>query len=556
MKSMFKTLLSLILLIGLATSCKKPVPSQVKHIPKNATFIAAINAKAITSKMLANQATIENIMKSASGNDSSNAKGKQEWEDMKESGIDFTSNFYLSVAQKDGNIATGKGSMIIAALGTINSEEKLEKYLKKKMPQVEIKKDKNFSYTTIEGDNMVAWSKDLVVAMSYQSAGGREMEYDSATGQFNLKPQANPEGSLKAEMDNYFTMKEDNSVASIPEFREMMQNSADASMWINTSASVESIPLPKVKELFGNSYTAATLNFEDGKVVMDSKSYYSNEMKNLLKKYMNGQADMSLIEKYPSSNINGFLLVAMNPEFFNDMVKQLELGGMADAQLTRVMGSNYTLGDMLKALKGDMIFVISDLVGSQFKMLGNLAVGDKTQMNKLMDKLVEMKMMAKSNGGYALSPDIQMKGLTVSVDDKNILLSNNDTLVNAYKASSGKVSIDKEVMNELSGKQLAMYINMQSIMNGVSPSVSQDSAVNNSLVKAKETFKDMRMFVNKYDGKELSAHFELNFMNTKENSLTSILKLGETVSQNINNKSRELKMDMPVIADTIPVSMR
>ena len=285
----------------------------------------------------------------------------------------------------------GKGTMIFAAIGTLNSEEKLEKYLKKKKPQAEIKKEKNYSYTNLDGGTMVAWSKDLVVAMNYQNAGGSQMEYDSATGQFNIKPQSNSDASLKTEMDNYFTLKEDQSVAAIPEFRDMMQNSSDASMWLNTASSMQSIPLPRVKELFGNSYMAATLNFEDGKVVVESKSYYSKEMKDLLKKYMTGEANLGLVEKYPSANINGFMVLAMNPEFVNDMVKQLELGGMADAQLTKMMGSNYTLSDMLKALKGDMAFIVSDFAGSSFKMIGDIAIGDKTQMNKLMDKLVELK---------------------------------------------------------------------------------------------------------------------------------------------------------------------
>ena len=559
MKTLTKTLFSLIVLVALATSCKKPVPLQVKHIPKNATVVGVINTKAIAGKMLANKSTIENILKSATTNDTASAKGKQEWEDLMESGIDMTSNFYVSLSQKDGNIAMGKGTMVFAAIGTLSSEEKLEKYLKKKKPNAEIKKDKNYSYTTMDGDKMVAWSNDLVVAISYQSAGGRSMDYDSATGEFNMKPQANAEGSLKTEMDNYFTLKEDQSVASIPEFRDMMQNTADASMWVNASASMENMPLPQVKELLGNSYMAATLNFEDGKVVVDSKSYYSKEMKDLLTKYMGTEADMSLVEKYPSANVSGFMVMNMNPEIINNVVKKLEMGGIADAQLTTMMGSNYTLADMLKSIKGDMAVIVSDIAaGSQFKMLGNIAIGDKIQMFRLMDKLVEMKMMVKTPGGYSLASAMQQKGFVANVDEKNILMSNNDMLVNAYKDKSGKATIDKEVLDQLKGKQMAVYVNFQSIMNGMSQNANpfSDSSMTNTIAKAKETFKDMRMYVNKYDGKDLSAHYELNFVNAKENSLASLLKFGEAVSKTMNMKMNEMKMDAPAAADSIPVSMR
>ena len=70
------------------------------------------------------------------------------------------------------------------------------------------------------------------------------------------------------------------------------------------------------------------------------------------------------------------------------------------------------------------------------------------------------------------------------------------------------------------------------------------------LVKAKETFRDMSGSMNKPGGKSIESHYELRFVNEKENSLASILKFAESASKTINNKQPE----MDVMADSIPVS--
>ena len=564
MKSLVRLFLLCILVISLATSCKKPVPSQVKHIPKNASFVATINTKSIGTKMLQNQATIENILKSATGTDTSATKGKQEWEELQASGIDLTRNFYISMSQKDGGIAVGKGTMVIAAIGSLSDGDKLEKYLKKKMPATVIRKEKNYSFASVEGDNMIAWDNDLVIAMKYQNQAGSQMEYDSATGTFNFKNPVSSENNLKSEMDNYFTLKEDQSVAAIPEFRDLMQDNADASMWVNASGYMDMLPLPRVKELFENTYSTYTLNFEDGKIAVNGKSYLSKQLRDIYEKYKNAEADMSLVEKYPSDKINGFFVANVDPQLVNEIVKFLELGGMADDQLTKMMGSNYTLQDLLKAFKGDMAFVVSDFSLSpvlgvdgevvtqlpKVKMLGNIAVGDKTQMNKLLDKTVELKMMEKTPAGYKLSSNLNQLGMNISIDDKNILIASNDTIINAYKSGAKKATIDKDIIGQLKGKSVAFYINIQSLIHASLVAYAKDTTKNSMLVKAKETFRDMSGSMNKPGGKSIESHYELRFVNEKENSLASILKFAESVSKTINTKQPE----MDVMADSIPVS--
>jgi hypothetical protein len=161
MKSLIRTLLILIIAASFITSCKKAAPKQARHIPKNAVFVATLNTKSLKDKLAKNQATLENILKSVTGSDTSVSKGKQEWEDLQASGVDLDDNFYIAVVQKGAVMGTNTGTMVTTTIGTMNDAKKLEAYIKKKQPNSEIRKEKNYSYTTVSGDNMVAWQKTL-----------------------------------------------------------------------------------------------------------------------------------------------------------------------------------------------------------------------------------------------------------------------------------------------------------------------------------------------------------------------------------------------------------
>ncbi|MDQ6812376.1 MAG: DUF4836 family protein [Bacteroidota bacterium] len=550
--------LFLLLAAACITSCKKSVPNQTKYISKNTVFVAAVNTKSLQSKLMKNQATIENIIRSASGSDTTINKGKQEWEDLKNSGVDLDENFYVAVASKGGGgLTSGTGSMVTSVIGALKDADKLEAYIKKKDPANEVRREKNYSYLTIHADNMIAWSKDVVIMMSYQkSFSPNNMQYDSATGSFNLGTSPNVINEMKGELEADFNLKEDQSVAAIPEFRDLMQEKSDASIWVNSSASMESLPLPlpKLKELLSNSFTAAKVNFEDGQITMDSKSYYSSEFRDILKKYPGTTADLSLVERYPSNNVNAFGVFSFNPQLINELVKYLEVGGIVDSYLTKMMGSNYTLQDALKTIKGDFAVVVSDIATRSasdsasapaaaalpnLKMIVNIPVGDKLQMNRLMDKLVQMEMLIKSGNQYTLTPNMQRMGYQVLVDDKNIFVASDENLLNQYKAQSGKANLNKEVMNDFKNKSGVAYVNIESILNGMKGSVNVQGT--NVLPKAKETFRDLELYINNFNGKYVEGHGALRFKNEKENSLTSLLSFIETVSKAVKRDPKTVK---------------
>ncbi len=556
MKILMRFSVLLILITALSTSCKKKVPKQTTHIPKTAVFVASLNSKSLQNKLVKSQVTIGNLLKSlTSDNDSAFDKGRKEWEDLKNSGIDLEEDIYVSFDQKGGGMAMGKGSGIISVLGTLDDASKLEAYLKKKKPTASVQKEKNYTYM-IDGDNMIAWANDLVIAMSYQKSYAGGMQFDSATQSYNLnKPQdVNTTNDLKAEMTAYINREEETSVTSLSEFRDLMQDRSDASMWINSASSVENlpIPLPKVKELFANSITAATLNFEDGKVVVNSKSYSSKPLGDLLSKYSGPSLDLGLVEKYPSNAINGFMVAAFDPEFFTGLVNYLEVGGMVDGFLTKFMGTNYTMKELVKVFKGDIALIASDYVPNNgqpsvlpMKVLLNVTVGDKTQLNKVMDKLVAQQLLTKNGNQYMLNPAMRKTGMYVSIDDKYILAGTDSTVIAQYRSQNATAALNKTVLNDLKGKSVGGYIDFEKIMAGVPP----DSRFDSVLVSAKQTFRDMTMYSDAFTGKFTKGYFELRTKSEKENSLTSLVNFMSVAGHSIRQqqaRNKELRPGMKI----------
>ena len=273
---------------------------------------------------------------------------------------------------------------------------------------------------------------------------------------------------------------------------------------------------------------------------------------------MGNSGDLNLVENYPSNNITGFMVMNMNPEFINAMVQYMEMGGMADASITQMMGANFTLQDLLKAFKGDFAVVVSDFsvpktdsaMGNKMKMrpsssmIFNAAIGDRNQLNKLLDNLVQKQLMVKDNNGYSLSAALSQSGWKVSIDDKNMIISTNEKLLSSYKAKSVKANLSNDVTKDLSGKTASMYINIEALLNGF-PSATTSSN-SSSIATARETFKDCKGYVTPFKGKTFEGHFELRMKNEKENSLTSLLKMAESVSKNIKTKQRGDSLGVPM----------
>lgn len=559
MKLIFNVRLVGILLMAGFVSCKKQVPAELTLIPNTATFVAVVNAGQVKDKLISSRASIEKIISNLSNNNDSALKmGKNEWENLKSSGLDLEKNVYAWVQSKGATSGNSSmGNNISAILANVKNTTQLADYISKKDASLVIKKDKNFTYAAGNNNKLIAWNDKWVIAMFYNSTSTAGMGYDSLSGEFNLKPPVSDSSTndLMAEMTACFTRTESTSMASVKSFSELEATKADIALWANPASSIDGIPfpLPKIKELAEGNYSAFTLNFEDGKIVVDSKSFTGKALTGILQKYKGPTVDLELIKRFPSTDINGFMVFAFDPQLFSGIVKYMEVGAIVDNYITNFMGTTYTLDQLLKAFKGDIAVIVSNIGMQQpaikdstamptmplpqAKMIFTMPAGDKKEMNKIMERLVYMKLVEKTSRGYEMKGPFAF-GLTGLADDQGITIASDEQLLQAYKLNKPMAqAID---LKPYEGKSAASYFNIASVLNNIN--IQQgDTSINSMISQAKATFKDIHAYSNNFNGSAIESHFELRFVNEKENSLVSLLSF-------VANISEAAKKDNQVIA--------
>lgn len=543
-------------IIVLIVSCHSKGPKEAKYIPKDASFAMALDAGSLQDKMKAGNIDIDSLFKQAIGNDSLKMKNKQklEFEKFKNAGIDWSEKFFVFMTQKT-DASKGQGSFF-NLLASIKDSSKLLTYLQSidEFQGRDVKKGDGYSYIQLDYHGMISWTDKNVIATFYHYTEGPGHYMDSTPS-----PTVNKSEEILKEVTRYYSQKESESIKSVVPFVDLFKEKADgyfisSTNGVLTALSKMPIQLPKLDELLKDNYNTGTFNFDKGKIVTNSHFYPNPMLGALLKKYSGKTINTSLIENYPSNNIDLLVLASFNPDIIGGLLQQLEVEALADGFLEKV---GITSKDLYKCLKGDMALVVSDfsvafvesnpirppkspLTSSPFshpaaKMIFNATIGDVSSFNKLMGKAVESGFIIKTPTGYQSGFLMHSLGLFLHTDDKNLILASDSLTYIQYAAKTGKANISGEVMDQLKGKSSAAYVDLDRIIGGFLP--ADTSAGKPALHTIKATFKDIIATTDNFDGKTLAGKMELRLKDEKQNSLVTLMKLIPTVAEQIK-KSR------------------
>jgi hypothetical protein len=568
-KPLVKLLLITTVVITLA-SCGSKTPKETKYIPKDATAVVVVNPKSLEDKMKTGNLSLDSFVnKFTEKEDTANqAKAKKLWDDFKASGVSLDDNLFLFVVQK-GNMQKGQ-STAVSVLATIKDEAKFEAYVKKQQEQLKdngIQKESNFSYLVSSYNSSVAWNKEVVIVTMYNKDS--KMSFDSL-GNYQTPDETVTKKEQKAEVARYFSLKADETVGSIALFNDLFKEKADGYLFTTSSgtlAALSAMPLnlPKLQELLKDNYSTATFNFEDGKIVAKSVMHTNPMLSSLLKKYAGPTVNIAALEKFPSQNINGAMLVSFNPELFNGLLKELEVGGIVDGFLS---GQGLTSADIFKALKGEINVIVSDFTiaskevtypgydGKPFtstqtlptaKLIFSASIGNKIAFDKIMEKAVQTGFVEKTSTGYRSGAAMAATNLFLMADDKNLIIASDSATYAAYTSGTGKATIDADVLSKLKGKSTATFVDIASLLTGAIAGVKDETGIK-VMTATKNTFKNAIVTSDNFSGSSLSSYFEVNMSNTKQNSLVSTLNLISEIYAIIKadeNKRKEMNSTDP-----------
>jgi hypothetical protein len=552
MRKVFRYPLVAVALAFAVTSCKKNAPDQAKYIPKDAMFVLDLNWKSLSDKASKGNFNWDSLFKAAAtepGDDSDLAKGKREFENFIHSGVDTTSNVFF-FTKTGGSIMSGQ-STTGGVVMDMKDPSKFESYVKQHDNAPSIKKGDGFSYATLHENVYVGWNKNVVIL-----SWAQQMNKFGGSGNSSSNNFAADQQTLSA----LFNQKEDESLASVPEFRDLMEEQADMLFWTNSSSMFNAVPLlglTKFADLFKDSYGAGSVNFEDGKAVANYRSYSGKDLADILKKYAGPTADMNLVNKYPYP-VEGFAAFSFKPEIFSEIIKY---GGMESTVNQYFEKLGFTMDDVTKAFKGDFAIVFSDIATAEkeldyngmkmhsnkpsAKLVFTAAIGDKAAYDKIASKLADQGIMEMKNGQYV--PQGMGDEFAWNMDGKTLTIATDSELMQQYLSGHANAMVPRDIADEAKDKAVIFYVDINKILQGLST-----SGDTKTVDAAKATFKNGVATSTNFNGKYMESRFELNTVNNNENSLVSLIKFFASVSQKIEREQEKLRNGMMNMDSTMP----
>jgi hypothetical protein len=422
------------------------------------------------------------------------------------------------------------------------------------MKDFKVEEEKSFS--TAYSPNMkfrMSWNDDITLVTYFF----HEVKpvYDTLEMTFKMPAEPNIESESKAEVAAFFNQSLDQSLASVEQFTDMFSEKADGYLFTSSNSSVEALKktpfnLPKLEELLKDNYTAATLHFEQGKMRIQSTNYFNPTLSSLLRQYAGPVVNWSLVNDYPEGEINMLALASFQPALIGGILQHLELKSFADNFLSK---SGLTLDEALKAIKGEIAVVASDLSVQEpdpmkrkdeltlqtglpgGKLLIRLPVGEKASYLKLMETGVKNGWLVKKGTTYSSAPEFSALGSFLIADEQNIYITSDSSVYNNYLAAAGKKNkfLNSTRFQSYNAASTLFYLNIASTIRGLTKADDSYTFHQATSIIA-STVKEITITSDNFDGKSVHNNLEVTMQDAKTNSLVSLTKMMSALEKEFN----------------------
>lgn len=543
------------------TACSNKARKVAAYIPKDAALVAVLDVKEMKAKLKKNRLNIDSIINSLINRNYASPKiiitdsaiitetiTVQHAADLN---IDKMILFVQSKTLADNsttfsiNILTNKNSGEDAVSDSIS---------KSIMKDFKVEEEKSFS--TAYSPKMkfrMSWNDDITLATYFF----HEVKpvYDTLEMTFKMPAEPNIESESKAEVAAFFNQSLDQSLATVEQFTDMFSEKADGYLFTSSNSSVEALKktpfnLPKLEELLKDNYTAATLHFEQGKMRIQSTNYFNPTLSSLLRQYAGPVVNWSLVNDYPEGEINMLALASFQPALIGGILQHLELKSFADNFLNK---SGLTLDEALKAIKGEIAVVASDLSVQEpdpmkrkdeltlqrglpgGKLLVRLPVGEKASYLKLMETGVKNGWLVKKGTTYSSAPEFSALGSFLIADEQNIYITSDSSVYNNYLAAAGKKNkfLNSTQFQSYNAASTLFYVNIASTIRGLTKADDSYTFHQATSIIA-STIKEMTISSDNFDGKSVHNNLEVTMQDAKTNSLVSLTKMMSALEKEFN----------------------
>ena len=544
-------LIAIFCLLSLFFAACNRVPDHRKYIPKDAALVAGINLKALGKTIAWNMITGSKLFKEMQKK-VPQKNGNDLMTNIDKAGIDALNTFYVYLKTD----VRFKGGIKMTGLVPLSDAVQWEDFLKKNFPQAEIKTENGIKIAC-PGDNMcVGWNSNLLIIMN-TIAGPAGAAAVATT----------PE--MAAEMAGAFTITDDNSIKSNGNFEKLENVGHDITLWINyeqimnqymsdNAAGMGGVTLSPA--IWKETALACGFDFRKGKITGDISWYASKDMDSVYKEFGAVSASKDMIERLPANNLAAMVAIHISMKGVKSLLDKTGLLGIANAGLqTQGMDAD----NVFDAFTGDMAFTANDLKLHNLSDPGNWAQGPnqntdatmcyvikinkKDNFQKLMGMALETGELHPYQQGYVV-PLNQRDSLFIIVSDQYAVTSNKYNSASAIiDGKKSGVSMPSNLVSQTSSHPFNIFIDIQQAMKNVNISASMSKDEQAIYEESSKLLTNVSINGGEYKDHAMQTHLEINFTNTEESSIFTLLDFGMKVSDAVE-KARANEPAQPVLA--------
>ncbi len=529
-KRFFSLSAAALVAVLLFSSCKsKKKNTQGRYIPETAGVVLHVNGESLTSKLSWEDIKQNEWFKELYKDTTKSAFAKTMLDNPENSGVNMKGDLLIFMV-KD---STGSYSGV---QGAITDEAKFKKMLAETNKTGKETTKDGYTYLT-DDKSSIAYNKERFVA-TMETGDFNYMQLPNAidtTGDSNPTQAGKDMSTVTAQL---LALSEDKSMAKSEKFSELMAEKGDAHFWFNAKGFASGMnqiagmaAMANLSKLYDGAITTGTLNFENGKINVDAKSYGGKEITDLFKKYNGTDFNKEMVKNIPSQNLAGLFTFNFKPEGIKEFLKILGMDGLANLGTAQL---GFNLDDFIKANKGDVLIAVTDIkndstgFGTDANFIFATSIGDKTSFNKLIDA-------GKKMGGPMLGANPMAEKIAYNVNDKYFAIGNNKTAIDTYLAGTANSSFS--FLDKISGGPFGGYVNFQYIIGANKPKATADSFKLASYDATIKMWDNMMISGGNFKDGAITQHWEINLIDKNTNSLKQLNTYAGTMSAIDKKKS-------------------
>ncbi|MBL7728400.1 MAG: DUF4836 family protein [Dinghuibacter sp.] len=526
MNALFSALLFLVLL---ATSCsRKKKDVAAGYIPANASAVMAISGEQLMNKLSKEGVNYQKIYNMIFGGlaDTTSTPGVF-WQGAAQSGINFKEPIYVSLTIPS---KITDNDAILRFILPLSDAKQFEKSIKGQ--DAEIKKEGDITYAVLDES---AFGHNGKHAIYVAHLNAETITGVKVSGVFN-----NPDSAGSSEQEPFsakkamalikesFNLEKKNSLAGNDWFGDMPLDKNDMKLWLNYTNGIAgmlkgdaSTAALVLEPLLKNSFIASVMNFETGKITGSSRMYFREEAAAAIKKSPPREIDLSLVQHFPGTQLNGFMGFSLDPSTIRNILEFVKWDGAANVAL---MSAGLTMDDLSDCLTGDISLVFSDAQATQLSVASptsTLRRANWAAVAKLNNKIVFDKIMGSPKVQEKIKKDGELylwrqdnDTLYLMLKDKLLYLGANKALLTQFMSGTAKNNF-AGTLSRFSKKPMGMYISTGNSGNTA-------TGVEGLVQIFAGAVKEIVLTGNRFEKNYMQSELELATTNASQNSLAGV----------------------------------